>query len=224
MFHEIKNRILSSLNLSVRTDEVLPCKRVVMPLQHSAHTYIPSALFLRELVRNPKSIGAVCCSSERLGNRMARHIELHEDGLVVELGGGTGAITNALLLHGLAASKLIVIEKSQILATHLSIRFPNIRVIHGDAADMELIVHGALPVKTIVSGLPLRSLPKKQVVGITNACVKTLHPKGRLIQFTYAPGASSPWLSTGLERIKSERVWNNIPPARIDVFIPAHIR
>jgi phosphatidylethanolamine/phosphatidyl-N-methylethanolamine N-methyltransferase len=218
MYLEIKNHVLRSLNLNFQVDDGLSGKGAAMPLQRRIHTYIPSALFLREFARNPKSIGAVCSSSERLGNRMARHIELHEDGWVVELGGGTGAITQALLLHGVAARRLIVVEKSHGLAVHLSNRFPEIRVIHGDAADMELILNGSLPVRTIVSGLPLRSLSRNAVISITDACVKILHPQGRLIQFTYAPGGFSPWLSAGLEKLGSETVWTNIPPARIDVF------
>lgn len=218
MYIEIKNHVLRSLNLNFLADGGRLGRRATTLNLRDADEHIQMALFLREFVRNPKSIGAVCSSSDRLGNRMAQHIELHEDGWIVELGGGTGAITQALLLHGVAANRLIVVEKSHGLAAHLSNRFPDIRVIHGDAADMELILEGSLPVRTIVSGLPLRSLSRNSVMSITDACVKILHPQGRLIQFTYAPGGFSPWLSAGLEKLGCETVWTNIPPARIDVF------
>ena len=86
---------------------------------------------------------------------------------------------------------------------------------------METLIKGSLPVKAIVSGLPLRSLSKSAVMGITAACLKILHPDDRLIQFTYAPGGFSPWLSAGLKKLDSETVWINLPPAGIDVFASA---
>jgi phosphatidylethanolamine/phosphatidyl-N-methylethanolamine N-methyltransferase len=191
--------------------------------QTSSHSpfssrYAAGLLFLKELTRDPKSIGAICSSSDRLGERMARHIELPEDGYVVELGGGTGVITRSLLQHGVSASRLIVIEKSEALAAHLRQLFPEVKVIHGDAVDMETMLRDGQPVKTIVSGLPLRSLSQDAVHLITRACTRILQPDGRLIQFTYAAGDFSPWLNAGLEKINSETVWVNLPPARIEVF------
>lgn len=218
MYLEIKKRFS---NLRFQAVQGRPANGVLISPLHHIHPDAQRALFLRELGRDPKSIGAICSSSDQLGTRMARHIELQEDGCVVELGGGTGAITQALLSRGVSANQLIVVEKSRALAAHLCHRFPKVRVIHGDAADMEILMKGSLPVKAIVSGLPLRSLSKSAVMGITAACLKILHPNGRLIQFTYAPGGISPWLRAGLKKLDSETVWTNLPPARIDVFASA---
>ena len=215
MYLEIKKRLS---NLRFQAAQGRPATGVLASPLHHIHPDSQRALFLRELRRDPKSIGAICSSSDRLGTRMARHIELQEDGCVVELGGGTGAITQALLSRGVLAKQLIVVEKSRALAAHLCHRFPKVRVVHGDAADMETLLKGSLPVKAIVSGLPLRSLSRGAVTGITAACLKMLHPDGRLIQFTYAPGGISPWLRAGLKKLGSETVWTNLPPARIDVF------
>ena len=218
MLLTLKNRVLRFLNLNMLNDEQSQAGEAVASLQSHGRIRTPNSLFLRELARDPKSIGAICSSSERLGIRMAQYIELHENGWVVELGGGTGAITQALLLHGVAANRLIVIEKSRGLAAHLRNRFPKIRVIHGDAADMDIILKESLSIRAVVSGLPLRSIPKNAVTSITDACVSILHPQGRLIQFTYAPCGASPWLRAGLEKIGGETVWSNIPPARVEIF------
>jgi phosphatidylethanolamine/phosphatidyl-N-methylethanolamine N-methyltransferase len=215
MYLEIKNRLL---NLRFQAVKREPPLGAAMSPARRVHAPAPGALFLRELTSDPKSIGAICSSSKRLGARMARHIELQKAGCVVELGGGTGTITQALLMHGVSANQLIVVEKSRALAMHLCRRFPKVKVIHGDAADLETILKGSPPVKAIVSGLPLRSLSKSAVIDITAACLKILHPDGRLIQFTYAPGGNSPWQLAGLKKLDSETVWTNIPPARIDVF------
>lgn len=179
-----------------------------------------AAAFLREWWRSPRAVGAICPSSLRLTDRMAQWVEVASDGWVVELGGGTGAVTAALLRSGVPRDRLIVIEQSIHFVRHLRRRFPGVRIIHGDAADVGTATEGVLPVRTIVSGLPLRCLPADAVRRISHACARVLAAKGRLIQFTYAPRGISPWHAASLNLIASETVWLNLPPARIEVFIP----
>ena len=186
--------------------------------QQSNQFHLPKVSFFSELVRSPKSIGAICASSKRLGMRIAEKIDLQKGGWIVELGAGTGAITRALLLHGIPASRLIVLEKSHHFAAHLRHCFPAIRVMQADAADINHILEGEGPVSTVVSGLPLRSLQQCKVSRITDACVRILPYSGRLVQFTYAPYGISPWTKAGLEKLASQIVWQNFPPARIEVF------
>ncbi|ANB72670.1 hypothetical protein AYM40_10030 [Paraburkholderia phytofirmans OLGA172] len=57
-------------------------------------------------------------------------------GLVVELGAGTGAVIQALLDHGIQADRLLIIERSAALVTHLRSRFPRLRIIQGDAGTL----------------------------------------------------------------------------------------
>src|SRR5450631_2067091 len=64
---------------------------------------VPAYLLLRELIRDPSSIGAICASSATLANLMATRIDPEQEGWVIELGGGMGAITTALLQRGVAA-------------------------------------------------------------------------------------------------------------------------
>ncbi|MFT3778770.1 MAG: methyltransferase [Ottowia sp.] len=187
----------------------------------------PQSLFLRELVAQPGAVGAICASSPRLAARMAGHVE-PAAGLVVELGGGTGVITSALLARGVAPERLVVIERSAALADLLARRFPQVGVIHGDAAELArlhaqgLLPPGAdgapLPIDCIVSGLPLLSIPPPARQHILRAGVQALAPHGRLLQFTYALRGASPWQDAGLARLHSERVLANLPPARIDVL------
>jgi len=54
-------------------------------------------LFLREWVAQPGIVGAIWPSSHRLAHGMAQHIPIRGDGLVVEIGAGTGVVTQALL-------------------------------------------------------------------------------------------------------------------------------
>lgn len=189
-----------------------------------------NALLWRELVRRPGSVGAICASSRRLAACMASHIDPHPDApsVVVELGGGTGAITAALRASGLPASRLVVIEHSASLAQHLRQRFEGVCVIHGDAADLPRMLRGGdwpadeagrpLPIAQIVSGLPLLSIPLPARRRILAAGMQALPAQGRLIQFTYALRAPSPWQQAGLQLLSRERVVFNLPPARVDVL------
>ena len=213
-----KQSLSQTFSAAALSKIVCPTTASTINKQQPNHSYLPRLSFFPELVKNPKSIGAICASSKKLGARIAENVEFENNGWVVELGGGTGAITRALLLHGIPPSRLIVLEKSHHFAAHLRQCFPVIRVMQGDAADINHILEGEGPVSTVVSGLPLRSLQKCKVSDITAACVRILPHSGRLVQFTYAPYGISPWAKAGLEKRASQMVWQNFPPARIEVF------
>ena len=193
-----------------------------------AESRSPHSLFLRELVTQPSTVGAICASSPRLAARMAALVGEQRPGLVVELGGGTGVITAALLAHGVAPARLVVVEQSAALAEHLRKRFPEVCVLQGDAAELgQWHAEGRLPagadgqpqpIHTIVSGLPLLSIPAPVRQRILRTGAQALAPGGRLVQFTYALRGPSPWQASGLVRHHSERVLANLPPARIDVL------
>ena len=188
----------------------------------------PKSLFLRELVAQPGTVGAICASSPRLAARMASWVDPAAPGLVVELGGGTGVITAALLARGVAPERLVVIEQSAALAAHLQRRFAHVHVVHGDAAELAQLAQSAdwprggdgapLPVHCIVSGLPLLSIPPAVRQRILHAGAAVLAPHGRLLQFTYAMRGPSAWQAAGLVGQARERVLANLPPARIDVL------
>lgn len=175
-----------------------------------------SALFVREWVGRPASVGALCPSSRHLAREMAEAVP-EGDGLVVELGGGTGAVTAALLERGIAPRRLVVVERSPAFVRHLHTRFPGIAIVPGDARQLERLLPPAARVDAIVSCLPLRTLPHDAVTAIVEQCRRVLSGDGVMIQFTYdlrAP-ACHPLRNSGLVAAGSRIVWANIPPARI---------
>lgn len=181
-------------------------------------TPAPAWMFLREFLRNPGAVGALCPSSERLAARIARQVDLSREGWIVELGAGTGVVTAALLRHGVRPDRLIVIERSRHMARHLRRRFPGVRVILGDAGEGNALLDDCMPVAALVSGLPLRSLPADQVARLTRAWSRGLGPQVPVIQFTYALRGVSAWLAAGLTWTARETVWGNLPPARVEVY------
>jgi len=61
--------------------------------------------FLRGLVNDPKGVSAPTPSSPALARVIAAEVDLSREGLVIELGPGTGVVTEALLERGLREGK-----------------------------------------------------------------------------------------------------------------------
>jgi len=192
-----------------------------MPPSPSPPKINPLLLFAREIFANPRAIGAVCPSSARLARAMAAQVP-DTGRLVLELGAGTGMITEALLAAGVAPERLISLELSENLARHLRQRFPKVRVIHGDASHLQQLLPEEFPhIGCLISGLPLRSLPPAVIHNICEQIRPLTQAGAPLIQFTYdlrnRPFAP---LESGLQlrRVHSRMVWRNLPPARVDVY------
>src|ERR1700744_1540926 len=99
-----------------------------------------STVFLREWIANPQRTGSVAPSSPQLGAAMAKWLPHNRESYVLELGPGTGAVTDALLKHGLREDRLIAIEHNPTLAKLLRKRFPSAHIIAGDAWQMDTLL------------------------------------------------------------------------------------
>jgi phosphatidylethanolamine/phosphatidyl-N-methylethanolamine N-methyltransferase len=124
-----------------------------------------TALFLREWVANPKQVGAVLPSSRKLGAAMARWAPLHNGALALELGPGTGVVTEALIEKGLRPDRLIAVEYSAKMADLLRERFRGVRVITGDAFRVDELLKehkvDTSRIEVVFSSLPLRNFSVK---------------------------------------------------------------
>ncbi|RKZ37285.1 MAG: phospholipid methyltransferase [Gammaproteobacteria bacterium] len=176
-------------------------------------------LFAREALRTPRTIGTGWASSVQLARAIANFVPLTESGLVVELGGGTGVVTETLLKQGIAPERLVSIEQSANLADCLRRRCPQARIIKGDALHLcNLLGDDSRRVSTIVSGLPFRSLPHAIGHGIIKQIDEALPDHGLFIQFTYDLSGRPMFLPPHFKRISHKTIWANLPPARVDVY------
>ena len=66
--------------------------------------------FIRSWIEKPLSTGAVMPSSRVLARTMARYVDPQSRGPVIELGPGTGPVTEALVEHGIDPARLILVE------------------------------------------------------------------------------------------------------------------
>jgi phosphatidylethanolamine/phosphatidyl-N-methylethanolamine N-methyltransferase len=154
---------------------------------------------------------------------MARYVDPRGAGPIVELGPGTGVITQALLRRGVAPERLVLVEFDADFCRLLERRFPGVRVVQGDAYNLKdtLKDHIMAPLAAIVSSLPLLMKPETQRLALLADAFALMEPEGRFIQFTYGPTSPMPRrkaVAPSFHSHASPRVWLNLPPARVWIY------
>ena len=175
--------------------------------------------FLRGLIARPRNVGAIAPSSSALARAMAAQIDPAIDGPVLELGPGTGVITEALIARPIAPARITAIEYDPEFAGLVAARFPGIRVVRGDAFDFPrtLGLSGGERFAAIVSGLPLLNHPPERRRALLEAIFAHLAPGAPYIQFSYGlqPPVPAP---AGASVKRAALILLNLPPARVWVY------
>jgi phosphatidylethanolamine/phosphatidyl-N-methylethanolamine N-methyltransferase len=196
-----------------------------MPLQSSARALKKPRLddevrFLRSWIEKPLHMGAVMPSSKLLARTMAEYVDPESEGPVVELGPGTGAITNALIEHGVDQKRLVLVEYNPGFCALLRDRYPQAKVVQGDAYALRASLGDVLqaPASAVVSGLPLVTKPMLTRLKLIRDAFTALAPGAPFVQFTYSVAPPIPKSLPGVSTEASERIWMNLPPARVWVY------
>ena len=197
-----------------------------MPLQSSARVLKkPPRLddevrFLRSWIEKPLHMGAVMPSGRVLARTMAQYVDVNSRGPVVELGPGTGAITNALIDHGIDQKRLVLVEYNPGFCALLRDRYPHAKVVQGDAYRLRDSLWDMLsvPASAVVSGLPLVTKPMLTRLKLIRDAFLALAPGAPFVQFTYSVVPPIPKSLPGVSTEASERIWMNLPPARVWVY------
>lgn len=181
--------------------------------------------FFRQWLREPRSVAALAPSGRELARHMAAACG-REARRVVELGGGTGVVTAALLERGIAPERLLVLERNADLHAHLVRRFPAVDVVRADARELVEVVRRSRGlavgrVDAIASGLGLVTMGRAEQRALLVQALEVLRPAGRFVQFTYVPKCPlSPELRAelGLEARRVSWSLRNLPPAFVYVL------
>ena len=176
--------------------------------------------FIRSWIERPLSIGAVTPSGKILARTMARYVDPNSDGPVVELGPGTGPVTEALVEAGVAPSRLVLVEFNPTFCRLLRARYPEATLVQGDAYSMRRLLETLLlqPAAAVVSGLPLVTKPIGMRLRLIRDAFDLMLPGAPFVQFTYSVASPLPRRLGGFTAEASERIWMNIPPARVWVY------
>jgi phosphatidylethanolamine/phosphatidyl-N-methylethanolamine N-methyltransferase len=178
------------------------------------------ARFLRSWLERPLAIGAITPSGKALARTMASYVDPRIPGPVIELGPGTGPVTDALIRRGVEQERLILVEFNPEFCRLLKRRFPKATIIQGDAYDLKETLSEILkePAAATVSSLPLFTKPMDQRLDLLEAAQTLMNPGAPFIQFTYAVVPPIPARSKDYKARASNRIWRNLPPARVWVY------
>ena len=176
--------------------------------------------FIRSWIDKPLAVGAVMPSGKVLARTMARYVDPQSAGPVIELGPGTGPVTEALVKRGIDPKRLVLVEFNPDFCRLLRTRYPAATVVQGDAYRLRRLLGTLLkePAAAVVSGLPLITKPLRTRLRLISDAMALLAPNAPFVQFTYAMMPPIPKALSGIKAESSELIWMNLPPARVWVY------
>src|SRR6266568_513759 len=139
--------------------------------------------FIRSWIEKPLTTGAVTPSGRALARTMAAYIDPSRPGPVIELGPGTGPVTEALLAQGIDPSRLVLVEFNPVFCRLLRSRYPAATVVQGDAYRLKHLLGSLMrePAAAVVSGLPLFTKPLRTRLRLISDAFGMLVPNAPFI-------------------------------------------
>ena len=182
-----------------------------------------SLSFFKTFAKSPTRVGAVWPSSNALGRMMVRDIGIEKANAVVEIGPGTGAVTQVILDAIPETAAFMTIEIDAGLHEIFQKRFPEVNAHNECASNIAEILEkeNIKELDAVLSGLPWASFGEELQTKLMDAICDVLAPKGVFVTFAYVHGTCLPaakrfkkTLEHRFSKVgKSPIVWGNIPPA-----------
>jgi phosphatidylethanolamine/phosphatidyl-N-methylethanolamine N-methyltransferase len=182
--------------------------------------------FAREFLRDPLNVASLVPSAAPLCRQAAAPLPETGDPVVLDLGAGTGQVTDVLQdrLHG--RGRHIAVEFNPRMAAVLAERHPKVEVICDDAkAVVERLLEEGVRTDLTVSGLPWLVTAPRRGRSIFESLARLAAPGGAVTQLAHSwvrffPDARNVQrnLEANFEEVVVSRtVWANIPPAVVYV-------
>jgi phosphatidylethanolamine/phosphatidyl-N-methylethanolamine N-methyltransferase len=179
--------------------------------------------FLQAFIKNPLKVGAITPSSPELAAKMIEGIIPSENNVVLELGVGTGAITKFLQEIVPDEKSYLGIELDGNLVKTLRTKFSDMKIVRGNACDLEKIHQksGVGKVGYIICCLPFVSLPNEVGEKILSEIDRFMQQGCMFRTFQYAHGYYMPSAIKLREFMRkrygkskrSKLIVKNVPPA-----------
>jgi phospholipid N-methyltransferase len=196
------------------------CKHIFC---NAAEKLQATGIFLREFIQAPSHVGSVCPSSKALIASIINTAPLHGNDLIVDLGAGSGTVSEELVNAGVSPNRIVAVEISDGFSRVFSKRCPDVPLVIGDARSLQSILTRHSPdgrVGAVISSLPLRVMPPDDVSEIMAELRNVLVDKGGvLIQYTYAWWMRYPLSRHGFIPRSVDIVPANIPPAKVESYV-----
>lgn len=176
--------------------------------------------FFKSWATSPIKMGAVSPTSRALASLMVKRAEPDPEGYTLEIGAGTGVVTQAALDAGLPPERLIVVEYDKHLCRVLKKRFPGMTIIRGDAFDLDNALGEFRDVtfSAVLSGLPLLNVPRSKRAPYIESLLERMVPGGNIAQLSYSPVPPQDAIAGRFTVEGSKWVTFNLPPGRVWIY------
>lgn len=193
-----------------------------------------ATFFFLQFVRSAATVGSIIPSSTRLARAMVRHLPEGPSRRLLEVGAGTGAVTDEIIKQLRDGDTLDVVENNRDFASLLRDKYKHLTSVRIICKSFTRFYSSGDQYDAIVSSLPMTSLPLEVVEGCYEKFKVLLADQSKLVYFEYC------WLGKVRElflygnakvdhlkicKIKedffqkhgesTERVWRNFPPAQV---------
>ncbi|MGW5647079.1 class I SAM-dependent methyltransferase [Saccharopolyspora sp. NPDC003752] len=183
-------------------------------------------LFVRTALQSPARVGALTPTGRAVSALTASVAPDRPDATVVELGPGTGSITDAITARMAGSGRQFAVELDPGLAAHLRRTRHGVRVLQADALALDEVLAGAGirpgSVDAVVSSLPWTLLAPEDRAALLRSVAGALRPDGTFSAIGYLTALPHKARSfrrqleaTFRETRTSSVVWSNLPPARV---------
>ena len=171
--------------------------------------------FFLESLRHFGTVGTVIPSSQIVAKKITNPVNFNEAKIIVELGGGTGAITKEILANMRRDAELVVFETNPPFAKALkALNDPRLTVVNNSAIKLGdyLKSRSIKNVDFIISTLPLAVMSKRTTAKILEEVVNALAVRGRYVQIQYSL-VSKKEIEKKFSVVKLDFTPLNFPPA-----------
>lgn len=174
-------------------------------------------LFLKKFLQKGRTISSAVPSSLALVEGMLRHVDFTRPATIVELGAGTGPVTEQVVERLRGFHRFVAVENDADFCDVLRRRFPEVTLLQMDATKVAepLSRMGIERVDYVLSGLPSPNLPPRSAVRLWKWLRHALTGDGRFIQITVAPLLYRAFYDRLFESVDYRMVWWNVPPGGV---------
>lgn len=176
--------------------------------------------FFQAFLKSPRVVASVIPSSPFLVRRIVKAADPASARVVVELGGGTGGTTRAMLGAMAPQGKMLVIERTaEFIDTLDGIDDPRLEVVHGCASTIgdELTRRGLAAADVVISGIPFSTIPPGLAEDIVVAVRDALAPGGRFVAYQFTDRVAD-YAKPVMGSPEVEFEFVNVPPIRVFIW------
>jgi phosphatidylethanolamine/phosphatidyl-N-methylethanolamine N-methyltransferase len=169
---------------------------------------VDALVFFTQFLVDPGGLSSPVPSSGDLRRAVETELRAHRPRHVVELGAGTGALTQGIVDALDGDGQVLCVERHRALCRRLGRRFEaHVEIVCADATELSDVLHGRRCERpdAVVCSIPL-------VTGLGprlgRAMARALPPGGLCLQVANFPASLEPYF----EIQKTYHFWRNLPP------------